>query len=185
MKTKTVQELTVPLNEYATVSVDASLREAVMALEKAQVEFTHSPFPHRNILVYDHNQQIIGKISQVDILRGLEPKYNQILDTSGVARLGLRPMVQRLLVEQFQLFNSPLDHLCRKAGDIKVNSFMQTISEGECVTESDTLDLAIHQLVIGKHDSLLVTRGQKIIGILRLVDVFKTIAEQIVSECSP
>ena len=31
----------------------------------------------------------------------------------------------------------------------------------------------IHQLVLGHHQSLLVTRGDKIVGILRLTDVFR------------
>ncbi|MBW2216682.1 MAG: hypothetical protein JRF34_05745, partial [Deltaproteobacteria bacterium] len=62
MKTYTVKDLMVPLSEYATVLEDASLYEAVVALEKAQGEFnTHlekapggfeiKRHPHRAILV--------------------------------------------------------------------------------------------------------------------------------------
>jgi hypothetical protein len=38
--TYTVKDLMVPLSEYATVSEDASLYEAVVSLEKAQEEFS-------------------------------------------------------------------------------------------------------------------------------------------------
>jgi CBS domain-containing protein len=59
---------------------------------------------------------------------------------------------------------------------------MYTLTEGEYVREDATLDEAIHQLVIGHHQSLLVTRGEEIVGILRLSDVFREICNMI-KEC--
>ncbi len=38
-----------------------------------------------------------------------------------------------------------------------------------------TLDEAIHQLIIGHHQSLLVTREGAIVGVLRLTDVFAAV----------
>ena len=49
---------------------------------------------------------------------------------------------------------------------------MQTPSEGEYVSEDTSLDTAVHQLITGHHLSLLVTQNKKIVGILRLSDVF-------------
>ena len=40
---------------------------------------------------------------------------------------------------------------------------------------------AIHQLVMGRHQSLLVTKGKDIVGILRLTDVFREISNKISS----
>ena len=54
---------------------------------------------------------------------------------------------------------------------------MYVPEEGEYVKSSDTLAMGIHQLVMGHHQSLLVT-GEKmdeIVGILRLKDVFKQV----------
>jgi CBS domain-containing protein len=56
---------------------------------------------------------------------------------------------------------------------------MQTLAEGEYVDENATLDQAIHQLVMGNLASLLVTRGEEIVGILRLSDVFNEICERV------
>ncbi len=53
MKTFTVLDLMVPLSEYATVSDDASLCDAIVALEKAQEEFDQTRYRHRAILVFD------------------------------------------------------------------------------------------------------------------------------------
>jgi predicted transcriptional regulator len=52
---------------------------------------------------------------------------------------------------------------------------MYTPKEGEYVSEEATLNEAIHQIVMGHHQSLLVTRNSGIVGILRLTDVFKHI----------
>jgi hypothetical protein len=46
MKNFRVKDLMVPLSEYATVDEDATLYEAVVALEKAQEEYCNRPSGH-------------------------------------------------------------------------------------------------------------------------------------------
>jgi CBS domain-containing protein len=46
----------------------------------------------------------------------------------------------------------------------------------ECVLESDLLEVAIHKMVIGRHQSILVTGADGIVGILTLADVLEQIA---------
>ena len=64
----------------------------------------------------------------------------------------------------------------------KVKDIMYTPAEGEYVSEHAMLDTAIHQLVVGHHHSLLVTRGEEIVGVLRLTDVFREVCLRI-KEC--
>jgi CBS domain-containing protein len=52
---------------------------------------------------------------------------------------------------------------------------MQTPTPGEYVSEDSSLDTAIHKLVAGTHLSLLVTRNEKIVGVLRISDVFAAV----------
>jgi CBS domain-containing protein len=182
MKTQIVRQLMIPLSEYATVSKDASLYEAVLALEEAVAAFDPTRHRHRAILVYDENNRIVGKISQIDVLRALEPGYDEIVKSDSFTRLGLSPMYQQSLIDQFALWNKPLSDLCLKAAEMKVETFMQTPTEGERVDENASLDGAIHQLIMGKHQSLLVTREKEIVGILRLSDVFMAIVKNI-KEC--
>ena len=52
---------------------------------------------------------------------------------------------------------------------------MQAPTEGEIIDQEASLESAIMQLVIGHHISLLVTRDQAIIGILRLTDAFAAV----------
>ena len=184
MKSYTVKDLMVPLSEYATVSEDATLYDAVLALEEAQEKFEdkHTRYRHRAILILDKDGQVIGKVSQLDALRALEPKYQDMLDGKETHKLGISKQFMQSVLEDFNLFANPLDDICRKAGEQNVKIFMSTPTEGEYVAEDASLDIAIHQFVMGQHQSLLVTRDKKILGILRLTDVFAVVFHKM-KEC--
>ncbi|MEX1325835.1 MAG: CBS domain-containing protein, partial [Desulfobacterales bacterium] len=55
------------------------------------------------------------------------------------------------------------------------------LSADECVNEDATLDEAIHLLIMGHHQSLLVKRDDKIVGILRLSDAFSAVFQPLAS----
>jgi CBS domain-containing protein len=166
----------VPLDEYATVSDNATLADAIHALDHAQATYCQNKYRHRAILVLDNNRQPIGKISQIDALRALEPKYKEIQnqDTRGTFRHFSR-MFLNSMIEYHRLFDGSLDDLRKKAAKIHVSDFMLTLSADECVSEGGTLDEAIHLLIMGHHQSLLVKRDDQIVGILRLTDVFSAV----------
>ncbi len=177
MDSSTVKDLMVPLDEYAVVSHNATVYEAVLALEKAQEELdkTRYAYLHRAILVYDDNKKIIGKVSQLDIMGALDPKYGEMGESRSLSRAGFSPNFLKKMLEQYSILSEPFTEVCRKASDIKVSKIMYTPSEGEYLDENATMREAIHQFVMGHHQSLLVTSGNTIIGILRLTDVFKEI----------
>jgi len=174
MKQIAVADLMVPLEEYVNVSEEATLFEAVMALEKVQEELdrTRYKYLHRAILVSDKEGKVVGKIGQLDVLKALEPRYKELEKHEMLGRAGLSPVFLRSMMERYSLWDKRMGDICTKGAKIKVRDFMHTPSEGEFVEETASLDEAIHQLVIGNHQSLLVTREGKIVGILRLTDVF-------------
>ncbi len=182
MKQIRVKEIMVPLREYATIHQDATLNDAVCALEKAQAEYNRpgSKYPHRALLVYDDNNKIIGKLGQIDILRGLEPKYLQAsVPGTRITASGFSPEFMKNLIKQFSLWDRPFADICAAADRLKVKDCMYVPTSGEYVSVEDTLDVAIHQLVMGHHQSLLVTSKDDIVGILRLTDVFSKVCEAI------
>lgn len=185
MKTYTVDDLMVPLSEYATVADDATLYDAILALEKAQEEFDQTRYRHRAILVFDKSNKIVGKISQVDALKALEPKYAELMPDTGARHLGFSNKYIQGMLDQFSLWASPMDDICEKAADRKVVDFMHTPTEGEYVRHDASLDVAIHQLIVGHHQSLLVmdTAGE-IVGVLRLTDAFAAVFHKL-KECKP
>ena len=183
MRSYTVADLMIPLSEYATVSEDATLYEAILALEKAQAEFDQTRYRHRAVLVFDKNNQIIGKVSQLDALRALEPKYSELLTDTTTHHFGFSTQYIKGMLEQFSLWAGPMTDICRKGVDRKVKDFVHAPSPGEFVRQSAALDVAIHQLIIGSHQSLLVKDAKdNIVGILRLTDVFAAVFHKL-KEC--
>jgi CBS domain-containing protein len=177
VKSIKVKDLMVSLADYAAVSQDATLYEAVLALDEAQKRLHRDRHPHRAVLVLDSEGQVVGKLSQWDFIRALEPRYNEIVDFNSLVRLGWSTRFIRSMIEDQGLWQKPLDNLCQRASRIKVKDIMYTPAEGEYVPEDATLDEGIHQLVIGHHQSLLVTRDSKVVGVLRLSDVFAQVCE--------
>jgi CBS domain-containing protein len=169
----------VPLAEYATVSEDATLYEAVLALEEAQKRVEGDREKHRAVLVLDRKGRVVGKLDQWIVLWALEPRYKQMGNITETSRFGFSPNFLRSMIDYYDLWRKPLEGLCRSAAAMKAKDIMHAPTEGEYVDENGSLDTAIHQLVMGRHQSLLVTRGEDIVGVLRLSDVFKKICDYI------
>ena len=180
MKTRKVKDLMVPLVEYATVNEEASLHAAVLALEEAQKRFRQDRYKHRAILVLDKSKHVVGKLSQLDVIKGLEGGYKKMGDFKGISHTGFSTEFIKSMVDKYDLWQKPLEDICRRSPHIKVKDIMYTPTEGEYVHQEATLDQALHQLVVGHHQSLLVTKdGKEIVGILRLTDVFQEVCEMI------
>ncbi len=186
MEKTTARDLMVPLEEYATVSEEATLKDAVDALEKAQEELDRKRYKylHRAVLVLDNNNEVVGKITQLDILRGLEPNYNKIVDTTRrFSFSGFSSQFLTSMMDMHSLWVHPLSGICAKAADVKVKDFMVTLTEGEFIDETTPLEEAMHMMVMGHHHSLFVRRDGNIVGVLRLTDAFNYIND-LIKRCS-
>jgi hypothetical protein len=112
----------------------------------------------------------------------LEPRYSELGESRWIGRSVLSKKVLTTLREQFQLWEQPLEVMCQAVCNAKVKAYMQEPTEGEFVSEADTLNIAAHRIVMGRHHSLLVTRGKVIIGILRSTDLFNVLYDMM-SDC--
>lgn len=179
MKTIKVKELMVPLKKYATVSKEATLREAILALEKAQMTLDPSRHKHRAVLVLDEDSKVVSKITMKDILVAIEPNYGKVEGMDVLQRCGYSPDLIRDMIEIKALWVEPLQLICSRAAGLKLSSFIQAPAEDEYIDENATLGEATHRLVVCPYLSLLVTGGEEVVGILRLSDVFSKICEMI------
>ena len=177
MQTKTVKDIMTPLSEYGTISAEATLYEAAMALTKAQDAYDQDRGRHRLLLIVDEAGEIAGKISQLDVLRALEPKGQHPEDSKHLSRFGVTRAYLKPMLRQCRFWEKPLMDLCQEAGVLKVKRLLHAPAEGEYVDENASLAEAIHQLDMGHYQSLLVTKGKKIVGILRQRDMFKEVVE--------
>lgn len=153
------------------------MREAVLALERAQMTLAPSQHKHRAILVLDDNGEVVSKITMKNILMALEPNYGKLEGADVLERSGYSPDLIRSMLEDNALWAKPLQFVHERATRLKVADFIQTPSAGEYIDEYASLGEAIHQLIAYPTLSLLVTSSDKVVGILRLSDVFTKICD--------
>ena len=186
MKEKKAKEIMIPISDYANVSEEDSVVHAIKTLKKAQNDPKHK-YKHRAVLVYDNNKHIAGKMSMFDILRALEPKYRKFEHTDntgriGLSRFGLSHEFLNSLKETFSLWDETLDELVKKASKLQVKEVMYTPTKGEYVDEDTPVAEAVHQFILGCHQSLLVLKNNKVVGVIRLIDIFNLVSEILVQE---
>jgi CBS domain-containing protein len=177
MRTITVRELMVPLEAYATVSREATLREAILALERAQMTLDPSRHKHRAILVLDEGGKVVSKITMKNILVALEPNYGKVEGMGVLERSGFSPDLIKDMLKNNALWSEPLQLFGERAAKLKVCDFIQAPSADEYIDENASLGEATHQMLVQPVLSLLVTSNDEVIGILRLSDVFTKICD--------
>jgi len=181
MKDKKVKQLMIPLSDYATVSEGDTLAQAIKILKKAQGDskFTHK---HRAVLVFGKDNKIIGKLGYRGILKALEPKYRQFehaedTGTIGLSRFGFNYDFLHSLVDRLALWDESLEDLVNHASGLRVKDIMTTPARGEYVSPEAPVAEAVHLFILGCHQSLLVGEEKKVVGIIRLADIFDLVSD--------
>ncbi|KAF0188723.1 MAG: hypothetical protein FD168_1523 [Desulfobulbaceae bacterium] len=182
MKNYLVKDLMVPISEYATVPVGTSLVEAILVLERAQEVYAVNKFQHRVILVFDLDGHVVGKISQLRVLKALENVREFDNEIEDIRKFKFSEAFISHIRDQFSTKKKIIkEDVLREVAAKKVEEFMQTLTPGEYVSEDSPIDAAINKLVAGAHTSLLVTRNTEIVGIIRITDVFAALFHEISS----
>jgi Mg2+/Co2+ transporter CorC len=181
MEKMKVRDLMVPADQFPKIADTASLFDALFALETAQEDFLSGKSAQRIMLVENEKKQIIGKISPIDLFKGLEKKYNQVNVEKTLEKFGLK-YIWSGMRKEYDLWESPFKDLCRKAGDIHVKDFVKIPNEGQTVDAKDTLSKCFHLFVVNRHDTLFVMEKNEFIGMLRFSDVYKKVV-QTMKEC--
>lgn len=177
MKEILVKEVMVSISDYPRVGEDSSLYEAVVAMEDAPQVVNRGLFPPRAVLVLDKTGKIVGKIGHLDLLKCLEPGYGE--PDTAVALSNFTPEFLRTQFKKLDLWQKPLDDICRKAARIRVGDIVHKMKEVEIIEEDATLDQAVHRMIVEKLQSLVVRKGEELVGVLRLVDVAERVRTMI------
>jgi hypothetical protein len=181
VKTLSIRETMSPTEDFPRISDQASFFDAVLAMDAAQEAFLAGKARQRILLVEDAGRTVTGKITPMDVLRGLEPKYDKIEDQNIISRFGLSYAVDSMK-EEFRLWQKPLADLCGKATSLKVGEFQNSPTPDHTVDVGDSMDNAMHRFALTRHDSLFVQEGGKVIGLLRFSDVYKAVSSAL-KEC--
>ena len=179
MEPRTVRDMMVPISDHATISENATLQEAAVAFEKASRG--DNPQARNIVLVLGSGGEPVGEINDLDVLRSLEPGYKAIGDLRSTSLSGLNTEFLTTMLQKYNLWQDPLGALCEKAAGIRVEQVDYKPVSGQYVTEDTPLNQAIHLLIVGQHESLLVmgTGGEGLVGVLHRRAVFRVVLERI------
>ena len=177
MSEKTVQDIMLPLAEYAIVDGDATLAEALFALDEAQTLLAPGRYPHRAVLVRSSEGEISGKLGHLAFLQALLPERQaweseELLNRAGVSR-DMRSMSDGI----WEFLADDMLNVSEKVHHVKVKDVCSPTSA--TIRHNATLTEAIREFSHHGILSFLVTREGRFVGILILADLFDEIANEV------
>lgn len=177
MRSLLVRDLMLPLENYPKVALSGTIKDAFMAIREAKLSRVSRMQPPRAVLVMDEGGNITGQLGHLDFLRALEPRYRHLADFDRLAKSWLTPEMTDSVLEMFNWFREDFSEVCLKAGEVKVSEIMRPISES--VRPDDALQSAIHAFVVWQSPRLMVIEEGKVVGVIRLADVFDLLGKEI------
>lgn len=179
---QTVKDLMLPVDHYVTVQEDTTISDAIKILEKMRhiFESEGKEYRPRQLIVLDRQNRVVGRLTQLDVVTSLEPKYRSEQGDEAIKHIsasGLSPELLKNMMRWYSLWGESFDDRCSKVARMNVKDCMRPPRRDEYIDENEALETAVHQLVLGRHSALMVTRKDEVVGFLRLSDVFDQIAQ--------
>lgn len=178
MKDIQVKEIMIPISSYVTVKKENSLIEVLQALEADRKSKTDHA--HRDTIVVDEDGKLIGKLTMIDIFRALEPNYKKIDPAQTKGTLTKKFVMDA--VRNFNLWMEPMQAVSERGKHLKVADVMHVPEAVEYIRESDTLEKALNEFVMGVHQPLVVKNGETVTGVLRFGDLFEVVRKRLLSD---
>jgi CBS domain containing-hemolysin-like protein len=167
----------VPLEEYALIDENKTLREAITLLKKKKSMAENG---HTTMIICTSKGEIVSELTILDILRAVEPKYRDLSDMR-LSRFGYSSDYVVSIARDYGLWAHPLEDLCVKTGSKTLKEVVLPAQRFATIGPKDTLDQATHQMIISNCDELLVREGEQVFGMIRSIDIFNMFCETIES----
>jgi len=152
---KIVKDLMIPLEDYPHIPYWFTLNQAVIIVREAAIKFEGS-FEPRALLAFDEQYHLLGILTLKDIIRGLE---GEILGGPGAEALSWKDVVGPELQRQAQ----------KQVSEV-MSPFKSTVDV------EDSLVKALAWMVKEGVEKIPVIEDNKVVGLIRLTDLFKEIS---------
>jgi len=178
---QTIAELMVSIENYVTVYEDVTVGEALRVLVKIRDKYQAEgkEYKPRQLVVLDKDNRVVGMLNQMDVVSSLEPKYRTSSGDQAIKHIsasGISPLLLKEMMQWYSLWGESFSDRCKKVITMNIKDCMRSPRQDEYIAERESLETAVHQMIMGRHTALLVTRDDQVIGILRLSDIFDQIA---------
>jgi len=169
----TAESIMIPLDSYPHVPYWFTLRQAIVEMEKTQLEVEGRKSLPRVVLVFDEEYRLIGMVRRRDILRGMSPDAMQeSIERRGEQDPGL--MRDRRPADKTRETN--LDEI-RKRAERPVQEVMTPIRIS--VPHDAGLMEIVEVLVINDSSLVPVLKDNLVSGVIRSTDVLHSIGKLI------
>lgn len=150
---KDLRDLVISITEYPHMPYWATLREAIAQLNVAYET------GHHTVLVFDEAYSLLGLLHQSDILKGVRPEYAELCPPDVEIKWD--------------------DFMETAAGQVHrpINEFMTAFDVA--VDVNDHILKVAHLMINHKKGLLPIKEGNKIIGVIRMHDLFHEITGMI------
>ena len=167
-----VRDIYIPMKDYPHIPDTATVCDAMKLMVSSQTE-AHK---YRTILVHDSDEHLVGYLSLRDLLRAIGPDY---LKKAAPSFKGNQPF--QGIPQDF----SALSLIWQEGFTAKIQEeSQQTISNFLTLFEhsvklDDPFAKCAYLLLIEDINVIPVVENDKVIGVVRLVDIFEDIAQQL------
>jgi|UniRef100_A0A7C3Z0Z2 CBS-domain-containing membrane protein len=165
---KKVKDLMIPLVDYPHIPYWFSVRQAI-AMIKAAAADREVRIEPRFVLVFDEKYQLLGYLGFKEMLTGIEPRFlrrPEAAHMQGAKPLELDPLLGVLWEDLF-------GRGCKEEANKPVKEVMTPVKA--TVKADDPLVKAAYAMAQAGLEILPVMEEGKVVGIVRLDDIFKEI----------
>ncbi len=173
MENKRVHEVMIPVENYPMIYTDQTIKDAIREMEVCQIEFMGKKTAPRTILVFDLEDQLAGIARRRDIMRGLEPDFlvsKPLSKRKSIFDVQLDPNLSEMSYDR--LLKGVLERTKRPITDVM-------LPVEATINHDDHVIKAIYEMVDANQSLLPVLKGDRVIGVLRSVDVFRELSKYI------
>ncbi|MBD3257290.1 CBS domain-containing protein [candidate division GN15 bacterium] len=170
------EDVMIPLDQYPHIPYWFTLRQAMVEMERSELEINGRKSLPRMVLIFDEKYRLMGMARRRDILRGLEPEF-----------LRDKPLQYRKKLWEVETdpdlselsYDKVLED-CRRLAEQPISEVMIPIQA--TVRHNDHIVRVTYEM--NKHNlSLLpVMKDNAVVGVVRSVDIFHEFAKIILDE---
>ena len=173
---KIVGDVMIPLDKYPFISYNDNLLNAMEKIENTFIEKNGRTSLPRVLLVFGDNYDLLGMVRRRDILKGLEPKF--LVKKSLKARKKLfdaedNPQFSK--IDYKKMLKGVMENAERSVGEVML-PFQATINY------YDHIFKAVYEMNEFKLSQIPVLKDDRVVGVIRTVDVFSEIANELLKE---
>lgn len=187
---KKIKDIMAPIDEYDRVNIDAQLCDAMIILKRNYEDLKAGKQGnfHKTLLVVDGADNIVGKLSMYDLIRGLVPEPSKNPDVSkaySAMRSGrARDVAAEVgdVQEHFKWLHSSFSDLIKQEAHKNVKDIMSPIEKSSLEAE-DKVTEGVYTLFKDKVRQQFVQSDGKIVGVVNLNVIFSELLEVAGPEC--